>query len=114
MPIRLPLVLTIGASALRLTIMQQPYFNCPSIPLLYPIVTMRPSGLLLAFVALVSAQNSNLTTCCDVSPATVDPNQRLSWCRAQRNTCPELCKNGQTTANDCNQVCYLAPPLAHC
>jgi len=28
----------------------------------------------------------------------------LSWCRAQTNTCPLLCTNGQTASNTCNTV----------
>jgi len=61
-----------------------------------------------AFTGLVSAQNystsgSNLT----VVPSSVDYPTRQSWCRAQTNSCPELC-GGQTSANDCDPVSPLA------
>jgi hypothetical protein len=47
---------------------------------------------------------TNTSTCCDVDPSTVGSNVRLSWCRAQQNTCPELCANGQTSTNICDPV----------
>jgi len=56
-----------------------------------------------AFASAVSAQ-ANFTTCCNVTPSTVDANMRLSWCRAQQNTCPEICQNGQTSQNACDPV----------
>jgi len=64
---------------------------------------MRSSLLftLSAAIASVSAA-TNLTSCCNVDPATVDPNYRLAWCRAQQNTCPLICPNGQATANTCD------------
>jgi hypothetical protein len=57
-----------------------------------------------AFTSVVSAQ-ANFTTCCNVVPSTVESAMRLSWCRAQQNTCPETCQNGQFSANTCNAVC---------
>jgi len=54
-----------------------------------------------AFASAVSAQ-ANFTSCCNVTPTTVDLPTRLSWCRAQQNTCPEICQNGQTSANACD------------
>ncbi|KAF2669668.1 hypothetical protein BT63DRAFT_425348 [Microthyrium microscopicum] len=66
---------------------------------------MRASILLLSSVAaIVSAQTASNSTCCNVDPGSIDPNQRLAWCRAQRNTCPELCTNGQTANNTCDDT----------
>jgi hypothetical protein len=65
---------------------------------------LRPSTLLVALtsLALVSAQTANFSTCCSVQPNSVDFNTRLSWCRAQTNTCPLLCQNGQYSENTCD------------
>lgn len=60
---------------------------------------------LAAFGSAVSAQ-ANFTSCCNVVPTTVDQTVRLSWCRAQQNTCPETCQNGQVSANACDAVRY--------
>merc|ERR1711977_746499 len=49
-----------------------------------------------------AAAQSNFTTCCDVVPDTVDAPTRASWCRAQMNTCPLLCPNGNTAVNTCD------------
>jgi len=68
--------------------------------MLHPIV-------LVSFVAAYATAQTNPTnfsTCCDVAPNTVDPNMRLAWCRAQTNTCPLLCSNGQVSANSCNST----------
>ncbi|TID27501.1 hypothetical protein E2P81_ATG00257 [Venturia nashicola] len=54
-----------------------------------------------AFATAVSAQ-ANFTSCCNVTPASVEMVTRLSWCRAQQNTCPETCQNGQVSANTCD------------
>lgn len=59
-----------------------------------------------AFASAVSAQ-ANFTTCCNVTPSSVDMTVRLSWCRAQQNTCPETCQNGQVSANTCDAVRLL-------
>lgn len=56
-----------------------------------------------AFASAVSAQ-ANFTSCCSVTPSSVDMTVRLSWCRAQQNTCPETCQNGQVSANSCDAV----------
>jgi len=61
------------------------------------------SSILLALGAAVSVSAQNFTSCCDVTPNTVDINERLAWCRAQRNTCPLVCANGQVSANDCDE-----------
>jgi hypothetical protein len=63
---------------------------------------MRPTLMLLGAAALVSAQANS--TCCGLTPNLIDINQRLGWCRAERNTCPELCTNGATSANTCDEV----------
>jgi hypothetical protein len=67
---------------------------------------MRSSLIFAALVAAVSAQSANFTSCCGIEPNTVDVNERLSWCRAQQNTCPLLCTNGQTSKNDCDSVSF--------
>ncbi|KAE9971342.1 hypothetical protein BLS_004478 [Venturia inaequalis] len=54
-----------------------------------------------AFASAVSAQ-ANFTSCCNVTPTSVEMVTRLSWCRAQQNTCPETCQNGQVSANTCD------------
>jgi len=61
-----------------------------------------------AFSGVAIAQNETNTNlppgienCCKVQPNLIPSDQRDMWCRAQRNTCPELCggvnqmKNGQ-------------------
>ena len=53
-----------------------------------------------------AAAQSNFTTCCDVVPDTVDAPTRASWCRAQMNTCPLLCPNGNTAVNTCDNVSF--------
>lgn len=58
-----------------------------------------------SMTSLAAAQAStgtNFTTCCNVNPASVDGPTRASWCRAQMNTCPLLCPNGQVTDNICD------------
>lgn len=59
-----------------------------------------------AFAGAVSAQ-ANFTSCCNVTPTSVEMVTRLSWCRAQQNTCPETCQNGQVSANTCDAVRLL-------
>ncbi|KAK3115823.1 hypothetical protein LTR53_004442 [Teratosphaeriaceae sp. CCFEE 6253] len=62
------------------------------------------STLLLAATALtglVSAQNYSTS-----GPLTIDPNGvsydlRLAWCRAQQNSCPQIC-GGQAYPNNCD------------
>ncbi|KAF2433285.1 hypothetical protein EJ08DRAFT_731634 [Tothia fuscella] len=44
----------------------------------------------------------DFTACCSILPNSIKPELRLSWCRAQQNTCPETCPNGQTSKNDCD------------
>lgn len=58
---------------------------------------------LAAIVGLVSAQ-TNFATCCTIDPTTEPSDMLLSWCRAQTNTCPLLCQNGQTANNTCDTV----------
>jgi len=54
------------------------------------------------FTGFVAAQGFN-DTCCGVDPNSVDSDDRIAWCRAQTNTCPEIC-GGRTSSNTCNQV----------
>jgi hypothetical protein len=56
-----------------------------------------------AFTGFASAV-TNFTACCDVDPTTVDSPTRAAWCRAQMNTCPELCPNGNAAVNKCDNV----------
>jgi hypothetical protein len=59
---------------------------------------------LTAITGFASAQSGNFTSCCNVQPSTIEQSLRLSWCRAQQNTCPEVCPNGQTSVNNCDAV----------
>lgn len=57
-----------------------------------------------AFTTFASAQNYSTSG----GNLTIDPNSvgyatRQSWCRAQTNSCPQIC-GGQASANDCNPV----------
>jgi len=61
------------------------------------------SAILLTFGAALTVSAQNFSSCCNVTPASVNINDRLSWCRAQRNTCPLICPNGQTSKNDCDE-----------
>jgi len=61
------------------------------------------SAILLTLGAALTVSAQNFTSCCNVTPASVDINERLAWCRAQRNTCPLICANGQTSKNDCDE-----------
>jgi hypothetical protein len=59
-------------------------------------IAMLYSSLLLAASALTGlvAAQQNYTTyteCCTIDPNSVDSKLRQDWCRAQLNTCPELC-----------------------
>ena len=47
--------------------------------------------LLAALTAAVSAQNTTVGPCCSIDPNSVDIDTRQDWCRAQTNTCPEVC-----------------------
>jgi hypothetical protein len=58
-----------------------------------------------AFAGFASAI-TNFTTCCEVDPTTVDAPTRASWCRAQMNTCPELCPDGNVAENKCDNVSH--------
>ncbi|KAJ9645307.1 hypothetical protein H2201_005656 [Coniosporium apollinis] len=51
-----------------------------------------------AAASLVAAQSNNTYT---VDPNSVPATQRQVWCRAQRQTCPQLCNN-QIQNNDCD------------
>ncbi|KAF2499839.1 hypothetical protein BU16DRAFT_524281 [Lophium mytilinum] len=53
-----------------------------------------------AFSGLVAAQN--YSACCDINPGSVDPQLRQTWCRAEQNTCPELCGGIGNLANNGN------------
>ncbi|KAF2185104.1 hypothetical protein K469DRAFT_708387 [Zopfia rhizophila CBS 207.26] len=61
-----------------------------------------------AFFSFASAQNSTATPvgpCCNVDPGSIDSDLRADWCRAERNTCPEVCggiSKLQQGGNDCN------------
>jgi len=60
------------------------------------------SSLVAFLSAAVSAQSTNFSACCNVDPNTVQMTDRLAWCRAQTNTCPLICPNGQTSKNTCD------------
>ncbi|KAF2405432.1 hypothetical protein EJ06DRAFT_502645 [Trichodelitschia bisporula] len=66
---------------------------------------MRFSTFLVGCAALIGATTaqSNFTSCCNIEPNSVDGPTRASWCRAQTNTCPEVC-NGQTKENTCDST----------
>jgi len=64
---------------------------------------MRSQLLVLGLGAFVGAV-TNTSECCNVDPTTVDVNIRLSWCRAQTNTCPLLCSNGNVDNNTCDST----------
>jgi len=64
------------------------------------------STLLLAATALtglVGAQNYSTSGNISITPNSVDYNTRLAWCRAQTNSCPQIC-GGQASPNTCNAV----------
>ena len=66
------------------------------------------STLLLAasaFAGVVSAQSFTDTgnNSYTVDPNSVDSDTRTSWCRAQTNSCPEIC-GGQYKENQCDSV----------
>jgi hypothetical protein len=73
---------------------------------LYNHFTMFYSRLFVAVSALASiaSATSNFTTCCNIDPATVDSPTRAAWCRAQQNSCPELCPDGNAAVNNCDSV----------
>jgi len=60
------------------------------------------SSLVVAAIAGLASAQANFTTCCGIDPNSVTSDVRLSWCRAQQNTCPEICPNGQTSSNACD------------
>lgn len=73
-------------------------------------VSMFYSTLLLAATALtglVSAQNYSTSGAIAVDPNSVDYDTRLSWCRAQTNSCPQIC-GGQAYPNTCDAVSWIA------
>ncbi|KAF1984544.1 hypothetical protein K402DRAFT_413778 [Aulographum hederae CBS 113979] len=58
--------------------------------------------LLLGFAALSSIAVAQVNeTCCTVQPNSVDADDRIGWCRAQTNTCPQIC-GGHYSANRCD------------
>ncbi|TKA79773.1 hypothetical protein B0A55_03299 [Friedmanniomyces simplex] len=62
------------------------------------------STLLLATTALtglVSAQNYSTSGPISVTASSVPYDTRLSWCRAQQNSCPQIC-GGQAYPNNCD------------
>lgn len=67
-----------------------------------------------AFTGLASAQNYSTSGPLTVDPNSVDYDLRLSWCRAQTNSCPMIC-GGQAYPNSCDAVrqsavCFLRMP----
>ncbi|KAF2744090.1 hypothetical protein M011DRAFT_470753 [Sporormia fimetaria CBS 119925] len=64
------------------------------------------------FTSFAVAQNetSNLPPgfppCCSLDPNTIELEQRQEWCRAQRNTCPELC-GGINQLDRAGQTCDI-------
>ena len=57
-----------------------------------------------ALTGLVSAQNYSTSGPLSITPSSVDYNTRLAWCRAQTNSCPQIC-GGQASPNTCDPVC---------
>src|SRR4051794_21410063 len=64
---------------------------------------MRLFRALLLYGASSAQAATNLATCCDVDPATVDATTRADWCREQMTTRPQLCSSG-TSQNSCDPV----------
>lgn len=56
-----------------------------------------------ALTGLVSAQNYSTSGALSVVPNSVAYVLRQSWCRAQTNSCPEIC-GGQAYPNNCDPV----------
>ena len=56
-----------------------------------------------AFTSIVSAQNYSTSGALSITPSGVDYNTRLAWCRAETNSCPEIC-GGQASPNTCDAV----------
>jgi hypothetical protein len=56
-----------------------------------------------ALAGLVSAQNYSTSGPLSIVPSSVDYDLRLSWCRAQTNSCPQIC-GGQAYPNSCDAV----------
>ncbi|TKA51071.1 hypothetical protein B0A49_12282 [Cryomyces minteri] len=52
-----------------------------------------------AFSGLVAAQNATVNT--SIDPNSVSIQLRQSWCRAQTNSCPQIC-GGQASPNTCD------------
>jgi len=63
---------------------------------------MRSSIFLSLGAATIVSAAANYTNCCSIDPSSVEMETRLSWCRAQTNTCPTLCSDGSTSANLCD------------
>ena len=59
-----------------------------------------------AFTGLVSAQTYSTSGNLTIDPNGVDYNTRLSWCRAETNSCPLIC-GGQASPNTCDAVSNL-------
>lgn len=78
-------------------------------------ITMFYSTIVLAaaaFSGLVAAQSGNSTVTID--PNSVPAATRQTWCRAQLQTCPQLCPDQRTTAggNTCDSVSNRCPPVS--
>jgi len=56
-----------------------------------------------AFTGFVSAQNYSTSGAISITPSSVDYDTRLSWCRAQTNSCPQIC-GGTASPNTCDAV----------
>ncbi|KAK8216806.1 hypothetical protein M8818_001769 [Zalaria obscura] len=72
------------------------------------------SSVLFAAAALssvVSAQNYSTSGALSVVPSSVEYTLRQSWCRAQLNTCPEIC-DGTAYPNTCDPVRQQGMELA--
>jgi hypothetical protein len=71
-----------------------------------------------AFAGFASAQNNTPIACCSLAASTVSSDDRQTWCRANLNTCVQLCggqsklaSNGNTcdtvrTTSDCRKQPY--------
>ena len=56
-----------------------------------------------AFTSFVSAQNYSTSGALSIDANGVAYNTRLAWCRAETNSCPQIC-GGQASPNTCDAV----------
>lgn len=65
-----------------------------------------------ALTGLVSAQNYSTSGALSIDVSQVPYDTRLAWCRAETNSCPEIC-GGQASPNTCDAVssASIAPAI---